>query len=234
MQNQSSSTHSEKPILYNTAMVKAVLSGRKTQTRRVIKPQPYKHKYGSIGMFVWRWLYKKKYEFQDQQNWINACPYGQVGDRLWVRERFCIGEIVAGDSLPEEEDPIYIEQLADSKCAIPYEYAISNDIGIENVKWKPSIFMRREYSRTNLEITNIRVERVQDITPEDALAEGINMESEHALMCIDIADSSYNNSLPNNSPEKAVFIKLWDSINQKRGYGWDVNPWVWVVEFKVL
>ncbi len=73
----------EHPILFNTEMVKVVLDGRKTQTRRVIKPQPYKHKLGSIGMSVWRWLYKKKYNFQDQQNWINHCPHGQVGDRLW-------------------------------------------------------------------------------------------------------------------------------------------------------
>lgn len=215
----------EKPILFNTEMVRAVLDGRKTQTRRVIKPQP-NHQLEMCPYSGWA-------EMGDVGNGKTGChcnggkfkcPYGQVGNRLWVRERFCLGEIVSGDSLPEEIDPLYIEQPHGKGVVIPYEYAISQDIGIEDVKWKPSIFMRREYSRINLEIVDIRVERVMDITPEDALAEGIEAWVEKHQPIGD-KRSIYPHS---------DFAFLWDSINKERGYGWDVNPWTWVVEFKVI
>lgn len=99
-------------------------------------------------------------------------------------------------------------------------------------KWKPSIHMPRWASRITLEVTDVRVERVQDISEQDALAEGVDMETEHGSLCINIEDASYSSNLVYGSAIKTVFRKLWDSINLKRGYGWDINPWVWVVEFK--
>lgn len=207
----------ERGILFNTEMVKAVLDGRKTQTRRVVKPQPYKHKFGSIGMSVWRWLYKNKYDFQDQQNWINHCPYGQVGDRLWVRETTCIApkNFASPDDscIPDKEGELrYVSYRADGHP----EDAMRD----YKLKWTPSIHVPRWASRINLEITDIRVERVQDITEEDSLKEGIKIDG--------------TSSMGHVFTGKEHFWGLWDFINKKRGFGWDVNPWVWVVEFKVI
>jgi hypothetical protein len=190
----------EKPILFNTEMVKAVLSGRKTQTRRVVKPQPTpdpskivrfnddeficESNSGKVGIF--------------EPNTLK-CPYGQVGDRLWVRETW--------QSDKDKTKFIY-------KADYSEFFTCDNDILFG---WKPSIHMIRRASRINIEIVDIRIERVQDISPEDALSEGITF----------IGKPSYFTSI-------IVFKRLWDSINKKRGYGWDVNPWVWVVEFKVI
>lgn len=212
----------EHPILFNTEMVKAVLDGRKTQTRRVIKAKR--------GFFVPDFSggpdedYESPWPVDEATDDWMICPYGMKGDYLWVRERFCYGEIVAGDSLPEEEDPWYIEQCKNDNAVIFYENAIREDIGMEDVKWKPSIHMPRWASRVNLEITDIRVERVMDITVEDALSEGV--------------ETWVEKHQPNGDKRSiyptADFAQLWDSINEKRGFGWDVNPWVWVVEFKVI
>jgi len=203
----------ERPIPFNAEMVRAVLDGRKTQTRRVIKPQPTgevaQYKFGS-------WDYVGR-------EWVGGkCPYGKKGDRLWVRETFCIG------SIEEEEvtDNMHTGQLYISQCkgdtnAIPRQYVIDNNISDEDVIWKPSIFMRREYSRINLEITDIRVERVQDISDQEAKAEGVDGIPDPTIL-----GTNYHHIIP--------FLELWDSINFKRGFGWDVNPWVWVVEFRLL
>jgi len=214
----------EKPILFNAEMVKAVLSGRKTQTRRVMKPQPYKYKFGSIGMSVWRWLYKKKYEFQEQQNWINACPYGRVGERLWVRETF------TGCDLPG---------FGDIPCIVYDDEWEGDEYKPREARpWArkfgriPSIHMPRDASRINLEITDIRVERVQEMTNKDAITEGIRFLDRDSYGMQDNWGLSENNYNVMMSNALSSFILLWNSINKKRGYGWDVNPWVWVVEFK--
>ncbi len=180
---------SEHPILFSAAMVKAILEGRKTQTRRVIKPQPIhniKHR-----------EYIAVIDGSKKQ-----CPYGQPGDRLWVRETWQLSE-EAGMYYPETG------RLPDTLCeyAADYSEVERKDGG----PWKPSIFMPRWASRITLEVVKVRVERLQDMSYEDAVAEGI--------------DHIYPQG-------RLQFRMLWDSINAKRGYGWDVNPWVWVVEFK--
>lgn len=213
----------ERPILFNTEMVKAVLSGRKTQTRRVVKPQPECH--------YWEILrgYKQEAKLITAQDGLNVkfidsipdgtmnarrkdeplwvrCPYGQVGDRLWIRETFYATHI--DEKSTKDHGQIYYK--ADDN---PYVV----------VSWKPSIHMPRWASRINLEITNIRVERVQDISDKDSLKEGISLDYSPPAIPV----------IPNGLP-RAKFGKLWDSINEKRGYGWKANPWVWVVEFKVI
>ena len=200
----------EKPILFNTEMVQAILEGRKTQTRRVIKPQP---KIDKTGNLIWgKWNYGQNTIGPHIYNVIKKCPYGKIGDRLWVRETWkATQQYPAPGNFAEK---------------IKVEYRAGGEAWFEKGKWKspfrltevwrPSIHMFRWSSRINLEITNIRVERVQEISEEDAKAEGIE------LSCALYGYPCY----------KKTFHELWDSINKKRGYSWDSNPWVWVVEFK--
>ena len=181
-------------------MVKAILEGRKTQTRRVIKPQPNDIR---ESPFV-------KSGIETTHGYEIKLKY-EPGDRLWVRETwhqhssdddFCTGEI---------------HYRATEICV--------------GTKWIPSIFMPRWASRITLEVVNVRVERVQDICFEDCLSEGCDSGFEHYDgSCNHIEDGSCCQGWHYGS--KWNFRYLWDSINAKRGYGWDVNPWVWVVEFK--
>ena len=186
----------EHPILFSTEMVKAILEGRKTMTRRIIKPQPV------MVNGYYRWQPKAGYDINLEHLNINLtnklCPCGQVGDRLWVRETWADGMNV----------PVLIIYKADKAWT---------DV---KIKWRPSIFMPRWASRITLEITDIRVERVQEITEEDAKAEGTTPS-------IVGSDREY-------LKYRAGFMTLWDKLNAKRGYSWESNCWVWVVSFKVV
>lgn len=204
----------QRPILFNAPMVRALLDGTKTQTRRAMKPQMV---YGNVcGLFNSWYLPKGK---DGGTLWPNAkeqilatCPYGQVGDQLWVRETF-MDMRGTGIEHDGKGDYYYRADVTD------YGEESRKDYGL---KWKPSIFMPRAASRITLEITSVRVERLQDVTAADALAEGV----------IQLPDGGY--SLPDtkhysDSPDES-YASLWESIN---GSGsWDLNPWVWVIEFK--
>ncbi len=191
----------DRPIIFNSEMVRAILDGRKTQTRRVIKPQPnYQKRFGQPESEVNADIAKRK------------CPYGKVGDRLWVQET--LYRVV----------PAWIGKYkADGKT-------VGGDLPLV-YPWKCKVlsgrFMPKSCARIWLEITKIRVERVQDISEEDAKAEGVEpQEIKHLREIAEtIPDSSY-------CPHKLTFSELWDSINEKRGYGWDVNPWCWCISFK--
>lgn len=243
----------EHPILFSGEMVRAILEGRKTQTRRVIKNwppkiylpksvtgewpishrlrmctgtyQPVSNPNGALSIKTGDKLFGiKPSEFE----WI--CPYGQPGDRLWVRETFrWADKLVDGYA---RGAPYYIQYKADGRVANIDESApIKPTIGFERDwsegwsvdskfgKWKPSIHMPRWASRINLEVVNIRVERVQDITLSDVCAEG------HPSPVYDDEHASENFEWYSN---------LWDELNAKRGYGWEVNPWVWVIEFEAV
>lgn len=209
----------ERPILFSGEMVRAILEGRKTQTRRVIKNQAHwwkdvwRHPYGGwIAADAPKPLipltqYDKKGGF--------PCPYGQVGDRLWVRE--------ALHKDMEKKDTIY-----DLDCQ-PVFY---NGEFPKLVPWKwekiklPSIFMPRWASRITLEITSIRVERLQEIKEEDAIAEGVAIDRGH---CYEVA----GHPVWVHNTARTCFETLWDSINGKK-YPWESNLWVWVIEFKRL
>lgn len=231
----------ERPILFSAPMVRAILDGSKTQTRRVVKPQPSEqwapHSYGEVhkiredGEFVMRNGSPVVIGF-GPSNWDGdeayACPYGQPGDRLWVREAF------------RHIDFTHIDGIY--SCATQYEAdkAIGKrkSGGIEimdfRIGLRPSIHMPRWASRIDLEITGVRVERLQDISEEDALAEGIARPedmSDATLEALDVytkgAERSAFNAL--NHPIRQ-YRRLWESIN---GPGsWDANPWVWVIEFR--
>ncbi len=155
----------EKPIIFSTEMVRAILEGRKTQTRRVVKPQPPEGETVHVAY---------------SETWGVKCPYGKPGDQLWVRETW---NGTKNTGFYYRADP--------GTCA---------------GKWKPSIHMPRHASRMYLGIINVRIEPLQYITVREAKAEGVENLWE--------------------------FVKLWDTINAKRGYPWIMNPWVWVVEFR--
>lgn len=189
----------ERPILFKPEMVNAILDGRKTQTRRIVKPQP-------IGLSSFWPNSDACIEWQDVLDDIDYyiacghCPYGRPVDRLWVREPWArVGEdgTLSG----------YIRYKADELKAIG---------AYGSQKWKPSIHMPRGVSRITLEIAKIRAERVQDITEEDAKAEGVWGIDEPYQGVGDIPTDR--------------FRALWDKINGN----WNDNPFVWVIEFKRL
>ena len=203
----------ERPILFSGAMVRAILEGRKTVTRRVVKPQPandwrFTGGYGRItskhphkdkfGVFIRRGEHTDFTEVD-----IIPCPYGQPGDHLWVRETCFINGPSKGSEVIYKADPL------------------PNWEGEEtDIRWRPSIHMPRWASRIQLEITSVRVERLQDISEEQAKAEGATCE----LAEIDSV------RLGAASTYRAGFQRLWQSIN---GPGsWNANPWVWAVEFR--
>lgn len=182
----------ERPILFADAMVRALLDGSKTQTRRVVKPQPI-----ADSRFVGEAPYVGL-----------ACPHGKTGDRLWVREtHYIIGE----------GNQYFYRATGGFSQHKEFDEANGNTPLVWAGPWKPSIFMPRAACRTLLEITSVRVERLQDISEADALAEGCKP-----------------NYLPNRAyedqPYRSGFVSLWQGIN---GHGsWAANPWVWVIEFK--
>ena len=179
----------ERPILMSTPMVRAILEGRKTQTRRIVKCQFVEKTDPGVAPY-WRILdHPNKHDGGGTPigpHVIGMCPYGQPGDRLWVRETFS----AMGDKT-QHAYPVF------------YKADRPSDTG----GWTPSIHMPRWASRILLEVTNIRVERLNDISADDAMAEGMAWD-----------DSVYD------------YSRLWEKLN---GAGsWAANPWVWVVEFK--
>lgn len=251
----------ERPILFSGDMVRAILEGRKTQTRRVVKPQPKvvtksrlgwrrEHglkmpcPYGQPGDAEWQsgqptedgWYYIRDFLHEgaggdNRAIWYNAKdevwgwdqdddPEGMYadgfqwsgwkrpGDRLWVRETW------SHDGPDLETVRARCEDMLVG--GITYgPYYRATESAPDTLTWKPSIHMPRWACRLLLDVKAVRVERLQDITQADAIAEGCP------------ADPSPGRSA------SVVFHDLWDSLNEKRGYGWDTNPWVWVIEFGV-
>jgi len=227
----------EHPILFSGPMVRAILEGRKTQTRRVIK-SPAKNMQASgttcIEKVDTRDIEHPKYQWRMRSNtgawwhysdvdFLNKCPYGKPGDRLWVRETYWqggrYGPMGHDKFQPIKEDRLYSDSLYRG-------HPITKGLVLHGYRKVSSIHMPRWASRINLEITGIRVERVQDITKTDIRAEGVE------VFYLDQDGNDYDFRFSEKQIGYANFRFLWDSINAKRGYGWVVNPWVWVVEFK--
>jgi hypothetical protein len=204
-----------KPIPFSTPMVKAILDGRKTQTRRVVKAPVLQdvrepnEVYWKNGKVVFNW-------YGETVGGFEVKPKYQPGDILWVRETW----------FENEECLLYKA----SKYENTKEYHGRN--GWVQIKWRPSIFMPREAARIFLKVTNVRVERLQEITEEDAIAEGISWLDEACYSNNGWTPTLYDPDSGGSPVFRDGFTALWDSINAKRGYGWDTNPWVWVYEFK--
>jgi len=236
-----------KPILFSTEQVQAILEGRKTQTRRVIKPQPefaqiYEHKGETLYEGENRtWCYKNHIspDIWNGIEWIvQFAPY-QPGDILWVRETWYyeehMHELTAGDpDLPSGRyKHRYIYKASDP------DYPV--DVGVGNKGWRSSIHMPREAARIFLKVKNVRVERLQDITEEDARAEGIPWEyslpdgMSKELFEARVERMGFCNALESIGGMfnyKRGFQFLWNNLNANHGYGWETNPWVFVIEFE--
>lgn len=202
----------ERPILFNGPMVRAIIEGQKTVTRRVVK--------GAAA----KWLIDFTPEFvADRKN--DLCPFGQPGDRLWVRESFADLRGTGIEHRPDPAGPLSRYAFAADSPPGSASDEARKDFG---VKWKPSIHMPRIACRILLEITAVRVERLQDISEEQAEAEG-------TAGCVPYCQSPYDSDgAPAcdcmNLTYKESFQALWHSINGAKS--WDANPWVWVVEFR--
>ncbi len=209
----------ERPILFSGPMVRAILEGKKTQARRVVKLRPhnvqplYQMKLGGGGMW------------SDSHCEPIACPFGVPGDQLWVREAL---DINRSPNNPRAVNPTYRADAVKVKM----------DAGFYNPLPRgptcASNHMPRWAFRTQLEVTKIRVEEIQEISEEDAKAEGITARY------VQVGSHSNPTAIYPAFPEReggehsarAAFETLWESINAKRGFGWDINPWVWVIEFQ--
>jgi hypothetical protein len=202
----------ERPILFSGPMVRAILEGRKTQTRRIVKPQPTKD-YVTLMPLSGELVGVTKHGGPiDNRGWLH-CPYGKPGDRLWVRETW---------------GKVHYEGV-DESPTIFYRADERDQERDELTRWRPSIHMPRWASRINLEVVSVRVERLQDISEEDAMSEGIESWEERG---VDDAQDYYRDYVTGGHVYNAKdsFRSLWQSIN---GPGsWEANPWVWVVEFK--
>jgi hypothetical protein len=210
----------ERPILFSGEMVRAILDGRKTQTRRIVK-HIESHSVGKTAEHRFIDCVRLKIgglADPGSPAHLEECPYGQPGDRLWVRESWS----------PMDDRP-------ELKALGGVYYAVNENRDSKR-KWKPSIHMPRWASRITLEITDVRVERVQDITDLDACDEGalgVDTEKVRPGYSESVRDAEQKKIRPPLGPgPRERFEWLWDSINAKRGYGWDMNPWVWVIEFK--
>lgn len=224
----------ERPILFSGPMVKAILDGHKTQTRRVVK-----------NKIALEWLEPGMFspEFVALPE-NHLCPYGFQGDRLWVRETWADVNTPDGPAICYRADSSYQAWDQFSKVfgpdygagpsmdydAYPGEYCmwwedlLNRDIHKEEgYKWKSPYHMPRWASRINLEITGVRVEWLQGISDADAQLEGLSCDA-----CGYFVPGNANTGAPT---AKECFIQLWDTINGKT-YPWESNPWVWVVEFK--
>lgn len=223
----------ERPILFSTPMIQALLDGRKTQTRRILKCT---HKNDS-GKIVWEEPYRfenghypnhgmyrnEQWELWGEldedgrgllHEWGFKCPYGVVGDKFWVRETFflrCSGTM-----------PVFRADIVNRSGE-----AEAAGMGAMYGGWKPSIFMPRWVSRLTLEITDIRVERVKSISNDDARAEGVYASPHRGATCGYFetgVDQCFGCS----------YRMLWNQINGPSGRGWEYDPLVWAISFKVL
>lgn len=201
----------DRPILFSAPMVRALLAGNKTQTRRTLKLRPgFDLEQRDDGQW-WPWA---EHPERCDDVWMD-CPYGQPGDRLWVREAWRVIDV--------------------ADCFAPREITAAHRIWFEADgqhkppagRYRPGMFMPRWASRITLEVSGVRVERLQDISEADAQAEGttpIPDPWDHVrLACADIGCSG-------PQPHRLGFRELWRDINGPDS--WDPNPWVWVVEFK--
>lgn len=210
----------ERPILFSAPMVRALLAGTKTQTRRVVKGIDPANLDSTMTKAQWRQVNRDRpVSFGPTY----FCPYGQPGDRLWVRESFMD---LRGTGVEHYDGDGCRQRYAFAADSPPGSYAdeTRKDYGL---KWKPSIHMPRSACRLVLEITGVRVERLNDISQADAMAEGVWTAG--AAKESGILDRSPGGGVLNHV---GAFRNLWEEINGADA--WQANPWVWVVEFRVL
>ena len=227
----------ERPILFSAPMVRAILEGRKTVTRRAVKgfqiptedtavPTGDRHRWSAIGQRDPRYGFcvfgSTEAECAKELEQFAPCPYGKRGDRLWVRETFIDLRGTGVEHRPDPDGPLQRYAYAADCRPGSHSDEARKDFGL---KYKPSIHMPRAACRILLEITDVRVERLQDISEDQAKAEGVRLYTDHA----ELGDWWHVDGIETYSADpRKSFELLWSSV----GGDWDANPWVWVVEFK--
>jgi hypothetical protein len=184
-------------------MVRAILDGRKSMTRRVVKPQPIRKRGGWIWPVDgpgWEVMWSDSSTLHELEL-PRHCPYGRPGDRLYVRETWA-------ETYNQSTDEEVLWYRADQQDDL---FRAECERAGQEARWRPSIHMPRWASRLTLEIADVRVERLQAITEEDAAAEGIGRKSDS---------------------RREWFARLWDSLNKQCGHSWDANPYVWALSFR--
>lgn len=195
----------ERQILFKGPMVRAIIEGRKDVTRRIAK----RNHNGHVCKVRKCWHI-------DDPNAVLACPYGKPGDRLWVKETWA--ETEQAGIHPADSYIVYRATDPDWET-------------MEGWKWKPSLFMRRAYSRILLEITDVGIERLHSITEKDAQREGITEKEAGCLECGECHEQQER--CQNYTPSyRDGYVNLWEEIDGEGS--WMLNPWVWRIEFKVI
>lgn len=223
----------ERPILFSAPMVRAILDGRKTMTRRALNPQPDGGiQFGAIAT---------PHGVVNGKGNPLVCRYGKPGDRLWVRETW-MADPSCDDDAWDDHHVSWREwdgcgcrtrDIPTQLCKVENVIHKASWDGIEMVGWKPSIHMPRWASRILLEVTGVRVERLQDISEEDAIAEGVeSLGPPENVWTRSNGEKRHWRERGYRSQAECLFSDLWKSISGAES--WDSNPWVWVIEFKVL
>ena len=230
----------ERPILFSAPMVRAILEDRKTVTRRVVKgfqiptedtaiPVGDRQRWSAIGQKDPRYGFcvfgSTEAECAKELEEYAPCPYGRPGDRLWVRETFMDLRGTGVEHRPTPDSPLQRYAYAAECPPGSGSDEARKDFGL---KWKPSIHMPRAACRIMLEITVVRVERLQDISEEQARAEGVRLMRDGSGTWV--SREGPGKLVTPWPTAKEAFGDLWNSINGPRA--WEANPWVWVVEFK--
>ncbi|HBT7017499.1 TPA: hypothetical protein MCG72_000714 [Klebsiella pneumoniae] len=233
----------ERGMIFNGEMVRAIIDGRKTQTRRIMAPQPADDIERGIFPNPEEIGWKSSLRHKHGSTTAHFCPYGKPGDRIWVRETWG----VVSHELDEDGriQPWTPDRPATAIHEMPFgngyysghaiyaadgDFTWGDDNGYEDGRscWKPSIHMPKAASRILLEITDVRVERLNAISEEDAEAEGIDMEALYDSQ--DCYDCIADHNMTGRPTVTGAFKYLWESIYGEES--WKANPWVWVIEFK--
>lgn len=230
----------KKPIIFSGEMVRAILDGRKTVTRRVIQPQPPDSCIiGKVNQGYGTWWIEPTGSLWPEDKPLKS-PFGKAGDRLWVRETFVIEQ---SETKPTDGRPFEVMTEEEEEWAyfgpyrVPHYRATETEPHIvpldlkdgldDRTRWRPSIHMPRWVSRISLEILNVRVSKLQAINQQQIIDEGVTISIE------DWEKKWYDKKRDRGlNIYLATFIDLWNSLNEKRGFAFDTNPWVWIYHLR--
>lgn len=234
----------ERPSLFKGIMVRPILADTKTQTRRIMKPQPEKSEHPPPSYLPyltgWQWPSAAARSMVDLHDVSGCCPYGSkaAGDRLRVRETWRTEELPDGtDGIRFAADGAFVP--IENTAAAADQWVIAHDNGKHGQKWRPSIFLPTWASRIRLEITDVRVERLRDISKEDAIAEGLTaLTKDGTTVKYGIPD---RDGWPGNDDDgwhwhewdkdpREAYFRLWGKINGRESLA--ANPWIWAISFR--